>query len=159
MPSSDASHLPSVSSSRLSLPLIPTTHSPLLLPFSLGRISLEPLLGVQLNHLLPTLSSPASTSGTNLKSCKRKWGEGDKNAARDRRRHRRQEQDPTKCIPRYGDHDPTGSVPTELNPLLDFPVTVPGYIGKQVGAIREREVWTLMELLEMGLEVFEWDGK
>jgi hypothetical protein len=47
-----------------------------------------------------------------------------------------------------------------VRPLSHFPVVSTGYTGdKNVEPILEKHIWTLEELVGMGLEVFEWDGR
>jgi hypothetical protein len=68
---------------------------------------------------------------------------------------------PTERKPRFPrDLDPPQPIPTGIRPLSHFPVVSTGYTGdKDVEPIREKHIWTLEELVEMGLEVFEWDGR
>lgn len=67
---------------------------------------------------------------------------------------------PTERVPHFPkDLDPQ-PISSGIKSLSHFPVVSTGYIGdKNVEPILKKHIWTLEMLVEMGLEVFEWDGR
>jgi hypothetical protein len=80
---------------------------------------------------------------------------------REKRRLVKSSRLPTERKPRFPrDLDPPQPIPTNIRPLSHFPVVSTGYTGdKGIEPIAERHIWTLEELVGLGLEVFEWDGR
>jgi hypothetical protein len=85
--------------------------------------------------------------------------------ARDKKRERRRvakgNKPPTERAPRFPrDLDPPQPIYSGIRPLSHFPAVSTGYTGdKDVEPIAKGHIWTLEELVKMGLEIFEWDGR
>jgi hypothetical protein len=80
---------------------------------------------------------------------------------REKRRSVKSNKPPTERKPRFPKGlDPPQPISSGIRPLSHFPVVSTGYTGcKNVEPILEKHIWTLEELVGMGLEVFEWDGR
>jgi hypothetical protein len=80
---------------------------------------------------------------------------------REKRRSVKSDKLPTERKPRFPkDLDPPQPIFSGIRPLSHFPVVSTGYIGdKGVEPILGKHIWTLEELVGMGLEIFEWDGR
>jgi hypothetical protein len=88
-----------------------------------------------------------------------------KEAARAKRREKRKESKRNTLPTEYTPHFPKGlglprPIASHIKPLSDFPVASTGYTGSpHTSSISEKHIWTLKELIEEGLDVFEWDGR
>jgi hypothetical protein len=130
------------------------------LPTELGPTSSAPF--IRLRSTGSDIEAPeVEVSG---KKRKRKRTDKDKQANKDRRRRKRESVPPTAKLPSYKDileklQNIPAFMPTSLAPLDHFPVVSTGYTGDLVEPIRRGGLWNVDELLEMGFEVFEWDGR
>jgi hypothetical protein len=93
--------------------------------------------------------------------CRREHRKKQRAKKHEKRREARRNALPTDKRPNF----PKGlSLPcpivTQIRPLSDFSVVSTGYTGKSnAQPILEKHIWTLNELIEKGLGVFEWDGR
>jgi hypothetical protein len=83
-----------------------------------------------------------------------------KDTARAKRREKRKEARRSKLPPFPKGLGPPHAIATDMRPLVDFPVTSTGYTGNsQSRSTSDKHIWTLKELIQEGLDVFEWDGR
>jgi hypothetical protein len=129
------------------------------------NIDMRPPATSQDTPLLPHSASTTLSVGSNdtilPSECKRKRkrGEKDKQAYRDRRRKRREAMPPTGREPRMKAWPDPPQLRMALNPSVDLPVTSTGFTAKHLAALKPYEHWTPSELRDHGFEEILWDGK
>jgi hypothetical protein len=82
----------------------------------------------------------------------------DKAAKTKRRRASRQNRKPNERQPQSKNWSPK-QLPTDIVPREDFSTVSSGFTGKRMGAILEKRVLSLQEVLDKGFELVKWDGK
>jgi hypothetical protein len=111
------------------------------------------------SNALPIKTPPNATNPQlHRENAKRFRTDEDREAKRERRKRKRQNRNPTERTPRMKDYVPQSTL-TGIKPHEQFPVVATGFTGARVDAMRAREAWKLEELLDMGFDVFRWDGK